>query len=96
MPGRTTSIKVTGKLFTASNTFTKRVKAANSKPEMSEEREKRKKKMVAGKDISNLVLAHRHNSIFNGIVNAFSFKGCLCILSSLITLVYNAPEEMPR
>lgn len=54
-----------------------------------------KKKNVAGKDISNLLLAHRHNSIFNGIVNAFSFKGCLRIFSSLITLVHNVPEEMP-
>lgn len=55
-----------------------------------------RKKTVAGKDILNLLLAHRHNSIFNGIVNAFSFKGCLCILSSLITPAHNVPEEMPR
>lgn len=46
---------------------------------------------VAWKDNSNLLLAHRHNSIFNGIANAFSFKGCLHIFSSLITLVHNVP-----
>lgn len=50
MPGRATSIKVTGELFTASNTFTKRVKAASSKPEMSEERGKKEgKKWWQGK-----------------------------------------------
>lgn len=66
-------MKVTGKLFTASNRFSKRVKEAGGKQKMYE-----KKRTVAGKkDISNLLLAHRHNSIFNGIVNAFSFKGCL-------------------
>lgn len=84
-------MKVTGKLFTASNRFNNRVKEASGKRKMYE----RKKKTVKGKDISNLLLAHRHNSIFNGIVNAFSFKGCLCILKSLITLVHNVPEEMP-
>lgn len=48
-------------------------------------------KTVAGKDIRNLLLAHRHNSIFNGIENAFSFKDCLCIFISLITLLHNVP-----
>lgn len=89
MSGVAISIKVTDGLFTASNRFTKRVKEASSKLKNA------LKKTVAGKDISKLLLAHRHNSIFNGIVNAFSFKGCLCILSSLITLVHNVPEEMP-
>lgn len=90
MPGRATSIKVTDKLFTASNTF------AEIEGCEVQTRNIRRGGNVAAKDISNLVLAHRHNSIFNGILNAFSFKGCLCILSSLITLVYNVPEEMPQ
>lgn len=89
MLSETISMEVTGKLFTASNRLTKRMKEASCKWKMYE------KKNVAGKDILNLLLAHRHNSIFNGIVNAFSFKGCLCILSSLITPVHNVPEEMP-
>lgn len=82
-------MKVMGILFTASNRLTERMKEASGKWKMYE------KKMLQGKIISNLLLAHRHNSIFNGIVNAFSFKGCLCILSSLITPVHNVPEETP-
>lgn len=56
---------------TASKRFSRRGKKAAN--------DKEKRKTFAVKDITNLLLAHRHNSIFNGIVNAFSFKGCLCI-----------------